>query len=121
MTDRPNPQDMMARLEEMQRQAEATLGRYQELQEELGAQETEAVSEDGYVAVALDGDGRISRIRIDEHAMRQKQTLGSTVIATAEQAQRLHAEKSAVLAERFLSADPRLAGLVERLRPDPPR
>ena len=112
---RPNPQDMMARLEEIQRQAETTLRRFEELQEQLGDQQVEVFSEDGRLSVKLDKDGKVSQIRIDESVMRMRQTLGPAIVALIGEAQEVHAEKSAELAKEFLGGDPSLAGWLDRI------
>jgi DNA-binding protein YbaB len=118
---RPDPHEMMARLEAMQSQAEDTLRRFEGMQEEMGAANVEVLSEDGLVAVRLDGNGRVKEIKIDEYAMRRRQTLAPVIIALVEQARAIHAERSAAIAEQFLRADPALSALLDRIAPDQPR
>lgn len=123
MTDqpqRPNPNEMMARLEAMQRQAEETLRRYEGMQEQISAANIEVFSEDGLVCVKLDGNGGVAEIKIDEYAMRRRQSLAPTIIALVAQARIAHAEKSAELARQFLSADPALTALLDRISPERP-
>ncbi|MEU6857686.1 YbaB/EbfC family nucleoid-associated protein [Glycomyces sp. NPDC046736] len=115
MSDKPGPQDMMARLEEIQRQAETTLRRYEDLQQQLGDQQVEVFSEDGRIAVKLDKDGKVAEIRIDESAMRMRQTLSPTIVRLIGEAQTIHEEKSAELAKQFLGGDPNLAGWLDRI------
>lgn len=116
---RPNPQEMMARLEAMQRQAEETLRRYEGMQEAASA-ELEVYSEDGLIGVKLDGNARVTEIKIDEYAMRRRQSLAPTIIALVAQARIAHAEKSAELAKQFLSADPAMTALLDRISPERP-
>jgi DNA-binding protein YbaB len=120
-SERPDPNQMMARLEAMQRQAEETLRRYEGMQEEISAANIEVFSDDGLVSVKLDGNGRISEIKIDEYAMRRRQSLAPTIIALVDQARVAHAEKSAELARQFLGADPALAAMLDRIAPERPR
>lgn len=118
--DRPDPGEMMARLEAMQRQAEETLSRFEGMQEELSAANVEVFSEDGLVCVRLDGNGRVKEIKIDEFAMRKRQTLAPIIIGLVDRAQIAYAEKSAELAKQFLSADPALSALLDRIAPERP-
>jgi DNA-binding protein YbaB len=117
---RPDPHEMMARLEAMQRQAEETLRRYEGMQEEISAANIEVFSEDGLIAVKLDGNGRVAEIKIDEYAMRKRQSIAPTIITLVAQAHVAHAEKAAELAKRFLGADPNLAALLDRISPERP-
>lgn len=116
---RPNPQEMMARLEAMQRQAEETLRRYEGMQEAASA-ELEVYSEDGLIGVKLDGNARVTEIKIDEYAMRRRQSIAPTIIALVARARIAHAEKSAELAKQFLSADPAMTALLDRISPERP-
>ncbi|HEU5127814.1 MAG TPA: YbaB/EbfC family nucleoid-associated protein [Glycomyces sp.] len=102
MTDRPDPQEMMARLEQMQREAEATMRKYEELRAEMGADAVEAYSEDGLVRVRLDADGKVAEIHIDESAMRQRQSLGRVVHAVIDEAVATHAVKMADMAQALV-------------------
>jgi DNA-binding protein YbaB len=103
---RPDPHEMMARFEG--------------LQEQMSAANVEVFSEDGLVAVRLDGNGRVKEIKIDEYAMRKRQTLAPTIIALVDQARIAYAEKSAELARQFLNADPALSALLDRISPERP-
>lgn len=122
MTDpqRPNPHEMMARLEAMQRQAEETVRRYEGMQAAASAANIEVFSEDGLIGVKLAGNGRVSEIKIDEYAMRKRQSLAPTIIALVAQARVAHAEKSAELAKQFLGADPAMKALLDRISPERP-
>jgi DNA-binding protein YbaB len=117
---RPDPHEMMARLEAMQRQAEETLRRYDDMQQDMGAANIEVYSEDGLVCVRLDGSGRVKEIKIDEYAMRRRQMLGPTIIALVDEAKVAYAERSAELARQFLSADPAMSALLDRIAPERP-
>ena len=117
---RPDPHEMMARLEAMQRQAEETVRRFEGMQEQMSAANVEVFSDDGLVGVRLDGNGRVEEIKIDEYAMRKRQSLAPVIIALVDQARVAYAEKSAELARQFLNADPALSALLDRISPERP-
>lgn len=103
MTD-PNrdPEAMLRRLEQMQADAEATLAKYNQLSEEMGATEIEAMSDDGLVRVKLDSDGKVAEIHIDEYAMRMRQSLAPTIMAVIEMAKAEYGAKMTEMAQAFL-------------------
>src|SRR5690606_22273730 len=98
-SDRPDPQEMMARLERMQAEAEETIRRFDEMSAQLGADAVEVCSEDGLVRVKLDSEGRVDEINIDERAMRQRQTLGPVIIDLIREATAAYGLKMAELAQ----------------------
>ncbi|GAB3656139.1 YbaB/EbfC family nucleoid-associated protein [Glycomyces tarimensis] len=99
---RPDPEAMLAKLEAMQRDAEQTLRKYEEMRAELDANAVEAFSEDGLVRVKLDADGRVAEIGIDEMAMRRHQTLSGTIRSTVDEALAGYAIQSAEMAQQFV-------------------
>jgi DNA-binding protein YbaB len=117
---RPDPHEMMARLEAMQRQAEETLRQYEGMQEQINAADIEVFSEDGLISVKLDGNGRIDKIKIDEYAMRRRQSIAPTIIALVDQARVAHAETAAEIARQFLG-NTGFGDLLDRIAPERPR
>ncbi len=121
MTDpsaRPDPEVMFARLETMRAEAEATLARFEEMKIKLEADAVEVVSEDGLVKVKLDGEGKVAEIRIDEHAMRMRQSLSPTIIALIDEANAAFALKSAEMAQAVVGDQFDIMGMVTREMPD---
>ncbi|THV34381.1 YbaB/EbfC family nucleoid-associated protein [Glycomyces buryatensis] len=116
MNDRPSPEAAMAKLEQMRLDAEETLRKYEELQEQAGANAVETSSDDGLVRVKLDGDGQVAEINIDEYAMRQRQTLSYTIVELIERAQTEHAEKMAEMAQAMIGDKVDLAAIIEQHR-----
>ncbi|WP_026923455.1 YbaB/EbfC family nucleoid-associated protein [Glycomyces arizonensis] len=113
MSDRPtDPQEMLARLERMQREAEETLSKYEELRVQMDADAVEAYSEDGLIRVKLDSEGQVAEIGIDETAMRRRQTLGMTIRAVIDEAVATHALKMADMAQALLGDKMDVMGLV---------
>lgn len=104
MTDRnrPAPEEMFRRLQQMQEDAERTLAKYEELSQELGTVAIEAYSDDGLVRVKLDADGRLAEIGIDEHAMRMRQSLSPTILAVIERAKAEYGVKMAEMAQALV-------------------
>lgn len=113
MSDRPtDPQEMLARLERMQREAEETLSKYEELRVQMDADAVEAYSEDGLIRVKLDSEGQVAEIDIDETAMRRRQTLSMTIRAVIDEAVATHALKMADMAQALLGDKMDVMGLV---------
>ena len=99
---RPTPQQMMEQLAQMQRDAEATLRKYDELSAEFGADAVEVFSDDGLLRVKLDRDGVVDEIEVNEAAMRFRQSLGPAMVALIAQARADYALKSAEMARQML-------------------
>ncbi|WP_026928504.1 YbaB/EbfC family nucleoid-associated protein [Glycomyces tenuis] len=117
-SSRPDPHEMMARLERMQAEAEETIRRFDEMSAQLGADAVEVYSEDGLVRVKLDSDGKVDEIGIDEHAMRQRQTLAPTIIALIREATAAYGLKMAELAQAVAGDKIDVDGLMRRYMPD---
>lgn len=117
-SSRPDPQEMLARLERMQAEAEETIRRFDEMSAQLGADAVEVYSEDGLVRVKLDSDGRIDEIHIEEHAMRQRQTLAPTIIALIREATAAYGLKMAELAQAVAGDKIDVEGMMRRYMPD---
>jgi DNA-binding protein YbaB len=100
--ERPTPEQMLERLAQMQRDAEATLRRYDELSAEFGADAVEVRSDDGLLRVKLDRNGAVDEIEVGEAAMRFRQSLGAAMVALIAQARSEYALKSAEMARRML-------------------
>lgn len=121
MSDRsnqPDPQEMLARLEQMQAEAEETIRKFDEMSAQLGADAVEVRSEDGLVRVKLDSDGRIDEIGIDEQAMRQRQTLGPTIVSLLQEATAAYGLKMAELAQAVAGDKIDVEGLMRSYMPD---
>lgn len=99
---RPTPEQMLEQLAQMQRDAEATLRKFDELSAEFGADAVEVVSDDGLLRVRLDKSGAVDEIEINEAAMRFRQSLGPAMVALIKQARNEFALKSAEMARRML-------------------
>jgi DNA-binding protein YbaB len=99
---RPSPEQMLEQLAQMQRDAEATLRKYDELSAEFGADAVEVFSDDGLLRVKLDGNGAVDEIEVNEAAMRFRQSLGPSMVALIAQARSEYALKSAEMARRML-------------------
>lgn len=113
-----DPEEMLRRLQQMQEDAERTLAKYEELSEQMGTTEVEAVSDDGLVRVKLDGDGKIAEIRIDEYAMRMRQTLGPTILAVIDDAKAQYGVKMTEMAQSLLGDKIDVAALVRSTLPE---
>lgn len=111
-----NPDDMLAKLNEMQQEAEETLRKYEELQEQVGASTTEAVSEDGYIKVVLNSDGNVTDIDIEDSAMRHGTRLGGMIKKTVDEATATYALKMAEMAQELVG-DMDLMGMVSEHMP----
>lgn len=114
---RPDPQEMLARLEAMQREAEETLRKYEEMNAQMGADAVEVFSEDGLVRVKLDADGKVAEIGIDEHAMRQRQSLAPTIIALIQEATAAYSLKMADMAQALLGDKMDVMGMINQHMP----
>lgn len=102
-SERPTtPEAMLERLEQMEAEAQATLRKYEELSEQLGADAVEVFSEDGLVAVKLDAEGELDTVKIDEMAMRQKQTLGPAIVQLIREARATYGVKMADMAQELV-------------------
>jgi DNA-binding protein YbaB len=117
-SDRPDPQEMMARLERMQAEAEETIRRFDEMSAQLGADAVEVCSEDGLVRVKLDSEGRVDEINIDERAMRQRQTLGPVIIDLIREATAAYGLKMAELAQAIAGDKIDVNAMMRRYMPD---
>lgn len=115
---RPDPAAMMARLDQMREQAQATLARFDEMKAKLGAEAVEVYSEDGLLKVKLDGEGNVAEIRIDEYAMRMRQSLGPAIIALIGEAKATFGVKSAELAQAVVGDQFDVMGMLSRDMPD---
>ncbi|THV30093.1 YbaB/EbfC family nucleoid-associated protein [Glycomyces paridis] len=113
-----DPEAMMARLEQMRTDAEAMLAKYEALAAEAGTDAVEVYSEDGYLRVKLDGDGKVAEIGIDEYAMRMKQTLGPSIIALINEAKATYGMKMAAMAQELVGDKIDVMGMVTRNMPD---
>jgi DNA-binding protein YbaB len=114
---RPDPEAMFARLEAMKAEAEATLARFEDMQIKLAEDAVEVVSEDGLVKVKLDGEGKVAEIRIDEHAMRMRQSLSPTIMSLIDEANATYALKSAEMAQAVVGDQFDIMGMVNRDMP----
>ncbi|MFC4336876.1 YbaB/EbfC family nucleoid-associated protein [Salininema proteolyticum] len=92
--------EAMAKIEQIQKNAQDTLAKVAELEAEHGADETTATSENGMVTVVLDSDGEITGITIDDSALRLRGNLVGVVLETIREAQGTHAMKLAKMAEQ---------------------
>lgn len=108
---------MMARLERMREQAEATLARFDDMKAQLGAEAVEVYSEDGLLKVKLDGEGNVAEIRIDEYAMRMRQSLGPAIVALIGEAKATFGVKSAELAQAVVGDRFDLMGMLSQHMP----
>jgi len=99
---RPNPQEMLARLEQMERNAEQLLARYEALQAETGSEAVEVYSEDGLIRVKLDREGQVDEVELHPHAMQYSRALGEHIRHTLEQARATHTERAAQIAQQLL-------------------
>ncbi|MCH7229383.1 YbaB/EbfC family nucleoid-associated protein [Glycomyces sp. L485] len=115
---RPDPEEMLAKLQQMQRDAEQTLQKYEDLRAEMGAEAVEAYSEDGLVRVRLDEDGRVAEIGIDEMAMRHRHALGGIIRSTIDEAVATHAMKMADMAQALVGDRIDVMGMVTRDMPE---
>lgn len=121
MTDRnaqPNPDEIFARLEQMQREAEETIRKYEEMQAEMGADAVEVYSEDGTVRVKLDAEGKVKEIGIDEMAMRGRRTLANVIVATIQEATAVHGMKMAEMAQALVGDKMDVMGMVTQHMPE---
>ncbi|GAB3234577.1 hypothetical protein GCM10027447_31850 [Glycomyces halotolerans] len=117
-SERPSPQEMLARLERMEREAQETLRKYEDMRTEMGADAVEVHSEDGLVRVKLDADGRVDEIGIDEHAMRQRQSLAPTIMALIDEATATHGLKMAEMAQALVGDKIDVMGLMNQHMPE---
>ena len=118
-SERPsNPQEMLERLQQMEAEAKETLRKYDEMSQRLGADAVEVYSEDGLIAVKLDADGRVDQIKIDESAMRFKQSLGPTIISLIQEATAAYGLKMAEMAQELVGDKLDVAELMGRYMPD---
>ena len=113
-----DPQEMLRRLEQMRVDAEQMMERYDRLSEEMGASAVEAVSEDGYLRVKLDSEGRVAEIGIDEYAMRMRQSLAPAIIALIEQAKIEYGVKMTEMAQSLLGDRMDVMGIVRGTLPE---
>lgn len=121
MTDRNerrDPQEMLERLEQMKEEAEATIRKYEEMSADLGADAVEVVSEDGLVRVKLDADGNVDHIGIDEQAMRQRQSLGPSIMDLIQEAKATYGLKMADLAQALVGDKMDVMAMVTRDMPE---
>jgi DNA-binding protein YbaB len=117
-SDRRDPQEMLARLERMQADAEEMLAKYNRLAEEMGTTDVEVFSEDGRIRVKLDSEGKVAEIGIDETAMRFRQTLGPMVMAVIEEAKAAYGVKMTEMAQAFLGDRIDVRGIVRDSLPE---
>ncbi|WP_205326020.1 YbaB/EbfC family nucleoid-associated protein [Glycomyces sp. YM15] len=115
---RPNPEEMFARIEQMQRDAEETLRKYEEMQAQMGADPIEVYSEDGLLRVELDAEGKVAEIGIDEMAMRRRQSLAPMIIALLDEAAALHSVKMAEMAQALAGDKMDVMGMVRGSLPE---
>ncbi|QSB04033.1 YbaB/EbfC family nucleoid-associated protein [Natronoglycomyces albus] len=108
---RPDPEEMMAKLEEMQREAEQTLAKYEQLQAEMASESTEAVSEDGSIKVVLNSEGHVTDIDIEDAAMRHGTRLGGMIRQTIDEATATYSMKMAQMAQQLVG-DMDIMGMV---------
>jgi DNA-binding protein YbaB len=113
---RPDPQEMLARIDEMEQGAEQLLAKLEELQAEFGTEVVEVYSEDGLVRVKLDSEGRVDEIELHEYAMRFRNALGEHIRRTVINAKQVHSERTAELAQRLLGDTIDLPGILDQFR-----
>ncbi|WP_100448887.1 YbaB/EbfC family nucleoid-associated protein [Glycomyces xiaoerkulensis] len=121
MTERgegpPDPNEMLERLQRMQSEAEETLRRFDEMNSELGADAVEVFSEDGLVRVKLDANGRVDEVGIDEAAMRQRQTLGNTIVELIREASATYGLRMAEMAQSLAGDKVDVSAIMDRYMP----
>jgi DNA-binding protein YbaB len=117
-SQRPDPQEILAKLDQMQRDAEATLRKYDELRQDLVGSGVEAVSADGYVTVKLDQDGNVTEIAIDDSALRNRAQLSTSVMDTIKEATATHALKMADMAQALVGDSVDVMGVMSQFMPD---
>jgi DNA-binding protein YbaB len=116
-SSRRSPQELLARIEEMQRDAEAAIARYEALQAESGLDSVEADSEDGSVRIRLDAEGRVADIELHDAAMRYGTNLGRIVVAVIKEAKAIHTEKIARMTQRLLGDKIDTQAILSQYRP----
>ncbi|WP_025272265.1 YbaB/EbfC family nucleoid-associated protein [Haloglycomyces albus] len=99
---RRNPEEVFARLEELQQKTEADLRRIQDVEAEMGNTETTAVSENGMVTVTLNAQGRVHNIELRDDSMRLKGNLPPLILSTIHEAQATYSLKMAEMAQQAL-------------------
>jgi DNA-binding protein YbaB len=114
--DRPDPQEMLARIDQMEQGAEQLLAKLEELQGELGTESVEVFSEDGLIRVKLDEEGHVDEVELHEYAMRYRSALGEQIRHTVAQAKQVHADKTAEMAQRLLGGTFDLQGILNQFR-----
>lgn len=112
----PDLDEMLSRLDQMQRDAEATLAKFEELHADMD--EVEAVSEDGYITVRLNADGQVVHIGIAEQAMRARQTLGNAILAVVAEANAAYGVQMAEMAQALGGGGVDVQAMVERYMPE---
>jgi DNA-binding protein YbaB len=112
-----DPRSMMARIEEMQRQAEQTLAKYEELQGQFGSASVEVYSDDGLIRVALDAEGHIEAVELHEYALRFGHALGERIRFTVERAKAQHSERAAEFAQQLLGDKVDIQAILNQYRP----
>lgn len=117
-SERPDPQEMMRRLEQMEAEAQETLRKFEEMSAQLGADAVEVYSEDGLIMVKLDADGKVDQIKIDEQAMRFKQSLGPTIIQLIQEASATYGMKMAEMTQALVGDKMDVMGLMNRYMPE---
>lgn len=117
--ERPtSPEAMLERLQQMEAEAKETLRKYDEMSQQLGADAVEVFSEDGLIAVKLDSEGRVDQIKIDESAMRFKQSLGPTIVALIQEATATYGLKMAEMAQALVGDKIDVMGMMNRYMPE---
>jgi DNA-binding protein YbaB len=112
----PDLDEMLTRLDQMQRDAEQTLAKFEELHADM--EEVEAVSEDGLIRVRLDADGQVVHIGIDERAMHSRQTLGRAVLAVVAEANAAYGVQMAEMAQALNGGAIDVMGMLNRHMPE---
>ncbi|WP_025273718.1 YbaB/EbfC family nucleoid-associated protein [Haloglycomyces albus] len=104
--------EVLAKLEQIQENAQGTLDKMSEMEEEFGGSETVSSSPDGSVTVTLNSDAVITDIDIQDSALRLRGNLVNVVLETIKEAQATHAMKLAKMADQAVP-EGNLSRLVE--------
>ncbi|MFC4337130.1 YbaB/EbfC family nucleoid-associated protein [Salininema proteolyticum] len=110
-----NPEEMLAKLDKMQRQAEETLSKFEEFQSSLGDADVSITSDNGMVTVELDGEGRLSGLELAPDATRLKGNLAPLILQTIHDAQATFGEKMTQTVEQMLP-DLDINGIMSQFR-----
>lgn len=115
--ERPGLDDLLARVERMEQQAEATLRKYEDFRERVGGLASEGVTDDGAVRVVLDEQGEVTGVEIAESAMRHRGNLSRWVMTALQRAQAQHASRMGELAQELMGGRLDVAAMVREAIP----